>query len=94
MDELNEMKKREQEEKNRFASMTKKEKEKYQNVYRGRIDKDGVKKKRQTLLDQEIELHEAYQLILKEHHKKVKRRVQKKLAAISTMKKMASAAVN
>ena len=74
--------------------MTKKEKEKYQNMYRGRVDQDGVKKRRQTLLEQEIEVHEAYQLILAEHNKKVKRRVKQKLAAVFAMRKITSGTVN
>ena len=88
MDEITEKKKLEEAEKKRFASMTKKEKEIYKNKNRGRLTESGTRRRRKTLLEEERELHEAYQLLLSEHNKRVKKRVKQKLKTVTTLMKM------
>ena len=90
MDELEEKKKQEVQEKKIFDKMSKKEKEIYTKKNQGRLDRNGLKKKRKTLLEQEREVHEAYQLLLSEHNKKVKIRTKQKIAAMSAIMKMNS----
>ena len=90
INELAEKKKLEEEEKIRFEKMSKKEKEIFKTKNIGRIDPNGSKKKRKTLLEQEREVHEAYQLLLSEHNKKVKTRTKQKIAAMSALMKMNS----
>ena len=90
VDEIAEKKKQEEEEKNRFKKMTKKEKEIYKTKNTGRIDENGLKKKRKTLLEQEREIHEAYQMLLSEHNKKVRARTKKKLSAVTAFMKINS----
>ena len=95
MDEITEKKKLEEAEKKRFASMTKKEKEIYKNKNRGRLTESGTRRRRKTLLEEERELHEAYQLLLSEHNKRVKKRVKQKLKTVTTLMKMnASMGIN
>ena len=94
MDEITEKKKLEEVEKKRFASMTKKEKEIYKNKNRGRLTENGTRRRRKTLLEEERELHEAYQLLLSEHNKRVKKRVKQKLKTVTTLMKMNTTSIN
>ena len=73
MDEITEKKKLEEAEKKRFTSMRKKEKDIYKNKNRGRLTESGTRRRRKTFLGEEQELHEAYQLLLSEHIKRVKK---------------------
>ena len=88
MDEITEKKKLEEAEKKRFASMTKKEKEIYKNKNHGRLTESGTRRRRKTLLEEEREVHEAYQLLLSEHNRRVKKRVKQKLKTVTTLMKM------
>ena len=45
-----------------------------------------IKQRAKTAMRQKVELHEAYQLLLQEHHVRVKRRARQKLLAIGLMK--------
>ena len=76
--------------KKRFDKMSKREKEIYTKKNHGRLDQNGLKKRRKTLLEQEREVHEAYQLLLTEHSKKVKTRTRQKLAAMTALMKINS----
>jgi hypothetical protein len=91
VDEIEELKKQEEDEKRKFEKMTKKEKEIYKTKNAGRLDKNGLKKRRKTLLQQEIDLHEAYQLLLAEHRRKVTTRAKKKMSAVCALMKIKSA---
>ena len=77
-------------EKKIFDKMSKKEKEIYRNKNVGRIDQNGLKKRRKPLSEQEREVHEAYQLLLSEHKKKVKTRTKQKMAAMTALMKLNS----
>ena len=68
--------------------MSKREKENYLRKNTGRVDKNGVKKRRQTFSEQERDAHEAYQLLLSEHNRKVLARTKKKLSAVKALMKM------
>ena len=70
--------------------MTKKEKEVYKSKNSGRLDKNGLKKRRKTLVEQEMEVHEAYQMLLSEHNKKVRSRTKAKLAVMTALMKVGS----
>ena len=73
IEEIEEQRVKEQEEKNRIEKMTKKEKEK---LKLKEARKNKAKKK--TPIQEERDAHEAYQLILSEHHRRVKQRVKQK----------------
>ena len=88
IDDIADKKEQEEEEKKRFAKMTKKEKEIYKNKNTGRLDENGLKKRRKTLLEQEREVHEAYQMLLSEHNKKVRTRTKQKVKAVTALMKM------
>jgi hypothetical protein len=92
VDEIDEQKKQDEKEKKKFEKLTKKEKEIYKIKNAGRVDKNGVKKRRKTLLQQEIDVHEAYQLLLAEHKRKVTTRAKKKMSSVCTLMKMNSGA--
>ena len=94
IDEIAEKKILEAAEKKRFDSMTRKEKEIYKNKNHGRLTENGTKRRRKTLLEEEREVHEAYQLILSEHNRRVKRRVKQKLATMTAMMKLNTATSN
>ena len=64
---------KEQQEKDRIEKMTKKEKEKLK-LKEARKSKT----KKKTPIQEERDAHEAYQLILLEHHRRVKQRVKQK----------------
>ena len=61
------------------------EKETY---YRKVQEEAAIKQREKTALKQKVELHEAYQLIFREHHIRVKRRARQKMLAVTTMKRM------
>ena len=90
VDELEELKKKDENDKKKFEKMSKREKELYKKANFGRIDEHGVKKRRQALSEQEREVHEAYQMLLAEHKKKVAARTKKKLSAVTTLLKINS----
>ena len=71
--------------------MTKKEKEVYKNKNHGRLTENGIKRRRKPLLEEEREIHEAYQLLLSEHNRRVKKRVKQKLATVTALMKMNTA---
>ena len=87
VDEIKEQKREEEEEKKKFEKMTKKENEIYRTKNAGRIDKNGLKKRRKTLVQQEMEFHEAYQLLLAEHKRKVIKRTKKKMSTVYALMK-------
>jgi len=90
MDKITEEKLKEEEEKKKLEKMTKREKETYQTKNFGRLDKYGMKKRRKTLHEQERESHEAYQILLSEHNKKVRARAMQKLSVVTALMKMNS----
>ena len=56
-------------------------------TYERKIQEEAaVKQRAKTAMRQKVELHEAYQLLLQEHHIRVKRRARQKLLAIGLMK--------
>ena len=76
----------EEAEKERLEKMTKKQKEQHKQKNRGKIEY----KKKKTLLQEERDIHEAYQLLLSEHSKRVKQRTRQKLATITALIKKPS----
>ena len=82
-----------QAEKKRMERMTKREKERYiQQKLRFNNHNYGKNKIKKTFQDEEKDLHEAYQIILSEHHRRVKYRVKQTLRAVNIMKKLAKPA--
>ena len=58
-------------------------------TYERKIQEEAaIKQRTKTAMKQKVELHEAYQLLLREHHIRVKRRAKQKIKAISMMKNM------
>ena len=56
-------------------------------TYERKIQEEtAIKQRAKTAMRQKVELHEAYQLLLQEHHVRVKRRARQKLLAIGLMK--------
>ena len=80
IEEIEEQRIKEQEEKTRIEKMTKKEREKYQ-LKQARKNKG----KKKTPIQEERDAHEAYQLILSEHHRRVKQRVKRKTRTIGLL---------
>ena len=81
---------KEEQEKKKFENLTKREKNIFLAKNAGRLDKNGLKRKRKTLMEQEREAHEAYQILLSEHNKKVKTRTMQKLSVVNTLMKINS----
>jgi hypothetical protein len=90
VDEIEVQKRKEEDEKKKFEKLSKREKEIYKTKNVGLLDKNGLKKRRKTLLQQQIEVHEAYQLLLSEHKRKVTTRVKNKISTVCTLMKMRS----
>ena len=71
--------------------MTKKEKEKHSRDEeirdQNRLSRRGSKKKK-TIQEEEREIHEAYQILLSEHNKRVRIRTKQKLAAVTSLMKI------
>ena len=71
--------------------MTKKEKEKHSRDEeirdQNRLSRRGPKKKK-TIQEEEREIHEAYQILLSEHNKRVRIRAKQKLAAVTSLMKI------
>ena len=71
--------------------MTKKEKEKHSRDAeirdQNRLSRRGSKKKK-TIQEEEREIHEAYQILLSEHNKRVRIRTKQKLAAVTSLMKI------
>ena len=56
-------------------------------TYERKIQEDAaIKQRTKTAMKQKVELHEAYQLLLREHHIRVKRRAKQKILAVCMMK--------
>ena len=89
---LEKKKEEEQKELKLIEKMTKKEKEKHQKEQERKNNPVyGMnKKKKKTFQEQERELHEAYQILLAEHYRKVKSRTKQKLRTINIMKTVAT----
>ena len=85
VDSIAEQKKQEEDEKKILEKMKKKEKEIYKAKYAGRLKRNG-----KPLLEQEREAHQAYQLLLSEHNKKVRSRMLQKLTAVNALVKINS----
>ena len=67
-------------------SEKKNSKQKGKNLRVSKEEDIDLKKKQQrkpSLIDEERKLHEAYQLILREHHRRVNQRVRKKLGSVA-----------
>ena len=91
MDKITEEKIKEEEEKKKLEKMTKREKEIYKTKNAGRLDsKTGLKRRRKTLQEQEREFHEAYQILLSEHNKKVRARAMQKISVVTALMKTTS----
>ena len=88
LEEIEELRKQDEKDKKKFEKMKKREKELYKREKFGRIDENGVKKRRQTLTEQETNAHEAFQLLLSEHNKKVIARAKKKLSVVTSLMKL------
>ena len=85
VDDITEKKKQEEDQKERFEKKTKKEKEIYKAKNADRIDQNGLKSKRKTLLEIEREAHEAYQLLVSEHNRRVRSRTMQKLSTVNSL---------
>ena len=83
VDEIDEKRIAEELEKAKFEKMTKKQKEQHKLKQRGKIEY----KKKKTLCQEERDIHEAYQLLLAEHHKRVKQRVKQKISTVAALMK-------
>ena len=86
VDEIDDKRVLEEAEKERLEKMTKKQKEQHKQKSRGKIEY----KKKKTLHQEERDIHEAYQLLLSEHSKRVKQRTKQKLATITALMKKPS----
>ena len=76
-----------QEEKKRIEKMTQKQKEKHQKqIKRKESQKKGLQGNKKTSIAVERDFHEAYQLILSEHHRRVKQRMKQKTRTLAVMK--------
>ena len=63
-----------------------KSKDKYKKI--GKVDANkGIKKKPKSLIQEELDIHEAYQLLLSEYHKRVKQRTKQKISMIAALSK-------
>ena len=87
VDEIEVRRQAEEAEKFRLENMTKqqKEKHKYKNI--GKLDPNSQKKNKKSLIQEERDIHEAYQLLLSEYHKRVKQRTKKKIATVAALMK-------
>ena len=81
VDEIEEKRIAEEAEKAKFEKMTKQQKEQYKIKNRAKLEK----KKKKTLFMEERDVHESYQLLLSEHHKRVKLRTKQKLAVVASL---------
>ena len=77
----------EQEERKKMEKMSKKEQEKYENEQKFQKTY-GSKKRYKTVHEEEREIHEAYQVILAEYHRRVKNRMKKKIKAVNMIRKL------
>ena len=84
---IEERKSLEQEERKKMEKMSKKDKEKYENEQKFQKTY-GSKKRYKSVHDEEREVHEAYQLILAEYHRRVKMRMKKKIKAVTMIRKL------
>ena len=90
IDKITKKKKQEEDEKKRFDTMSKKEKLKHKNKSSGNIDQNRSKRRNKTLVEEERDAHEAYQLLLSEHNKRVRKRMRQKLSAVNALMKINS----
>ena len=68
-------------------TMEQTDKDKYRVMQKLDANKRGIKTKKKSLIQEEIDIHEAYQLLLSERHKRVKLRTKQKLARIAALSK-------
>ena len=90
MDEIEEKKIAEEAEKAKFEKMTKQQKDQYKLKNRVKLER----KKKKTLIMEEREIHESYQLLLAEYHKRVKQRTKQKLAVVASLMNKSSMTSN
>ena len=90
IDKIAEKKKQEEKEKKRLEEMSKKEKQKHKTKSSRSIDPNKFKKRGKSFIDEERDVHEAYQLLLSEHNKLVRKRIRQKLSAVNALKKINS----
>ena len=81
MDEIEEKRIAEEAEKAKFEKMSNQQKDQYKLKNRAKLEK----KKKKTLFMEERDIHESYQLLLSEHHKRVKQRTKQKLAVVASL---------
>ena len=77
----------EQEERKKMEKMSKKEHEKYENEQKFQKTY-GSKKRYKSVREEEREVHEAYQLILAEYHRRVMMRMKKKIKTVNMIRKL------
>ena len=90
VDEIEEKKIAEEAEKAKFEKMTKQQKDQYKLKNRVKLER----KKKKTLIMEEREIHESYQLLLAEYHKRVKQRTKQKLAVVASLMNKSSMSSN
>ena len=76
------------EERNKMERMTKKQLQRYKEEKGRQHQLDQMKKRQKSPQDEEREVHEAYQILLAEHHRRVKQRMRKKIQTINILKKI------
>ena len=72
VDEIDLRKQAEEEEGRGLENVTKeqKDKDKYKKIGKSDANKGGIKQKKKSLIQEEIDINEAYQLLLSEYHKR------------------------
>ena len=90
VDEIEEKRIAEEAEKAKFEKMSKQQKDQYKLKNRAKLEK----KKKKTLFMEERDIHESYQLLLSEHHKRVKQRTKQKLAVVASLMSKSSLNTN
>ena len=88
IEKIEERKLLEQVEKKKLEKMSKREREKYEKEQRFK-NRYGSKKRKKSVKDEEREVHEAYQVILAEYHRRVMMRMKKKVKAVNMIRKLA-----
>ena len=88
IDKIEQRKLLEQMEKKKIEKMSKREREKYEKELKFK-NRYGSKKRAKSIKDEEREVHEAYQVILAEYHRRVIKRMKKKVKAVNMIRKLA-----
>ena len=68
----------EESEKIRLKNMTKQQKDKYKCKMNGKVDPNWPKRKKKSWMQEKLDIHQAYQLLLSECHKREKQRAKQK----------------